>query len=110
MTLTLRNASLRRVLDMATESIGYQYEVQADMIVVRPGGETSSLETGFFPVTRATVLRLSGTSEHARRDQRARDRRTPAGSGAGPEEEALSGAAQRTTRRRRSGLFSSWRA
>ncbi len=62
-TLTLRNAPLRRVLDFATEAIGYQYEMQADAIVVRPGGETSSLETGFFPVTRATVLRLAGISE-----------------------------------------------
>jgi len=63
-TVTLRNASLRRVLDFATESIGYQYEVQADAVVVRPGGETSSLQTAFFPVTRATVLRLAGISEH----------------------------------------------
>jgi general secretion pathway protein D len=59
-SLTLRNASLKRVLDFVTEGIGYQYEVQADAVVVRPGGETSTLETQFFPVTRATVLRMSG--------------------------------------------------
>ncbi|MSU50674.1 MAG: tetratricopeptide repeat protein [Opitutus sp.] len=59
-TLTLRNASLKRVLDFVTEAIGYQYEVQADAVVVRPGGETSTLETVFFPVTRATVLRMTG--------------------------------------------------
>ena len=63
-TLTLRHAPLRRVLDFATEAIGYQYEVQADAVVVRPGGETSSLETAFFPVTRATVLRMAGISDH----------------------------------------------
>ena len=63
-TLTLRNTSLRRVLDFVTEAVGYQYEVQADAVVVRPGGETSSLETAFFPVTRATVLRMAGISEH----------------------------------------------
>ena len=63
-TLTLRDAPLRRVLDFATEAIGYQYEVQADAVVVRPGGETSSLETAFFPVTRATVLRMAGLSDH----------------------------------------------
>ncbi|HVU24844.1 MAG TPA: type II secretory pathway, component PulD [Opitutus sp.] len=57
-TITLRNASLKRVLDFVTESIGYQYEIQADAVVVRPGGETSALETAFFPVTRATVLRM----------------------------------------------------
>ncbi|MSU72863.1 MAG: type II secretory pathway, component PulD [Opitutus sp.] len=59
-TITLRNATLKRVLDFVTEGIGYQYEVQADAVVVRPGGETSNLETQFFPVTRATVLRMTG--------------------------------------------------
>ena len=59
-TLTLRNATLKRVLDFVTESAGYQYEVQADAVVVRPGGETSNLETAFFPITRATVLRMTG--------------------------------------------------
>ena len=59
-TLTLRNASLKRILDFVTESAGYQYEVQADAVVVRPGGETSNLETAFFPITRATVLRMTG--------------------------------------------------
>jgi general secretion pathway protein D len=59
-SLTLRNATLKRVLDFVTEAIGYQYEVQADAVVVRPGGETTTLETQFFPVTRATVLRMSG--------------------------------------------------
>lgn len=59
-TLTLRNAPLKRVLDFVTEGVGYQYEVQADAVVVRPGGETSTLETQFFPVTRATVLRMTG--------------------------------------------------
>ena len=59
-TLTLRHASLKRILDFVTESAGYQYEVQADAVVVRPGGETSNLETAFFPITRATVLRMTG--------------------------------------------------
>ena len=59
-SLTLRNLSLKRVLDLITDSVGYQYEVQADAIIVRPGGETSTLETAFFPVTRATVLRMTG--------------------------------------------------
>jgi general secretion pathway protein D len=61
-TLTLRNATLKRVLDFVTEAVGYQYEVQADAVVVRPGGETTTLETQFFPVTRATVLRMTGMS------------------------------------------------
>lgn len=59
-TITLRNTNLKRVLDFVTESVGYQYEVQADAVVVRPGGEASTLETAFFPVSRATVLRMTG--------------------------------------------------
>ncbi len=59
-TLTLRQATLKRVLDFVTESIGYQYEVQVDAVVLRPGGETTVLDTAFFPVTRATVLRMTG--------------------------------------------------
>ncbi len=61
-TITLRNTSLKRVLDFVTESVGYQFEVQADAVIVRPGGEVSTLDTAFFPVTRATVLRMSGMS------------------------------------------------
>ena len=58
--LTLRNLSLKRVLDFITDSVGYQYEVQADAVVVRPGGEQSMLPTQFFPVSRSTVLRMTG--------------------------------------------------
>ena len=58
--ITLRNLSLKRVLDLITDSVGYQYEVQADAIVVRPGGEQSALVTHFFPVSRSAVLRMSG--------------------------------------------------
>ncbi len=64
-TLVLRQASLKRVLDFVTASIGYEYEVQVDAIVVRPGGEARPLDTDFFPVTRATVLRMMGGSGSA---------------------------------------------
>ena len=63
--LTLRNTSLKRLLDFVTNSIGYQYEIQADAVVVRPGGEKSILETNFFPVSRSTVLRLTGKNPTA---------------------------------------------
>ena len=59
-SITLRNLPLKRVLDFITGSVGYQYEVQADAVVVRPGGEQSILETLFFPVSRSTVLRMTG--------------------------------------------------
>jgi len=59
-TITLRNLSLKRILDLISDSTGYQYEVQADTIVVRPGGDTSMLESAFFSVTKATVIRMTG--------------------------------------------------
>ena len=59
-SLTLRDFSVRRILDFITDSIGYQYEVQADAVVLRPGGETSTLDTEFFPITRSTVIRMTG--------------------------------------------------
>ncbi len=64
-SITLRNLSLKRILDLITDSTGYQYEVQADTIVVRPGGENTQLENAFFPVTRATVIRMTGMGASA---------------------------------------------
>jgi general secretion pathway protein D len=61
-TIVLRHTTLKRALDFITESIGYQYEVQADAVVVRPGGEHADLRTDIFPVSLATVVRLSGRS------------------------------------------------
>lgn len=61
-SITLRNLSLKRILDFVTDSVGYQYEIQSDAVVVRPGGETSSLDTAFFPVTRSTVIRMTGAA------------------------------------------------
>lgn len=58
--ITLRDMPLKRVLDLVTQAVGYQYEVQADAIIVRPGGEQTTLETQFFPVSRSTVLRMTG--------------------------------------------------
>lgn len=64
-SITLRNLSLKRILDFITDATGYQYEVQADAIVLRPGGETTTLDTAFFPVTRSTVIRMTGVSSSA---------------------------------------------
>lgn len=81
-TIALRNMSLRRILDFVTQQVGYQYEVQADAIVVRPGGETTTLETQFFPVTRATVGRMTGMSTGGAVSATAtRDPYTPSSSG-----------------------------
>jgi general secretion pathway protein D len=61
-TITLRNLSLKRILDLITENNGYTYEVTEDTVVVRQSiGETGTgLDNAFFPVTRATVTRMTG--------------------------------------------------
>ncbi len=59
-TITLRNLSLRRVLDFVADAIGYQVEVQSDAVVLRPGGERSALAAEVFPVTRSTLIRMTG--------------------------------------------------
>ena len=51
-TLAVRELSLRRVLDFVTEATGSCYEVQADAVVVRPGGERAALETAVLPLSR----------------------------------------------------------
>jgi general secretion pathway protein D len=87
-SITLRDLSLRRILDLITESTSYQYEVQSDTVVIRPGGETSTLENAFFPVTRATVLRMTGigsaaATPAASADPFAAPTAAPAGGGGG---------------------------
>jgi general secretion pathway protein D len=58
-TVALRNLSLRRVLDFITDSAGYEYEIQADAVVVRPVGQ-AALDTQSFPISRPSALRMTG--------------------------------------------------
>ena len=58
-TVALRNLSLRRILDFVTDSAGYEYEIQADAVVVRPVGQ-AALEMQCFPISRPAVLRMAG--------------------------------------------------
>ena len=60
--LTLRNLTLKRILDFVVESVGYEYDVKDDVVVVRPGigGPRSRLDTDFFPISRSTIIRLTG--------------------------------------------------
>ena len=59
-SITLRNLTLKRILDFVTDMVGYQYEVQADAVVLRPGGERTVLVTEVFPITQSTVIRMTG--------------------------------------------------
>ncbi len=60
--ITLRNLSLKRVLDFVVDSVGFQYDVEVDAVVIRPGegGAGSNLETEFFPISRSTFIRMTG--------------------------------------------------
>jgi general secretion pathway protein D len=59
--ISVRDLSLKRVLDFIVDMVGFQYEVEADAVIVRPGGELSNLDTEFFPVSRSTVIRMAGS-------------------------------------------------
>lgn len=59
--ITLRNLSLNRILDFVVESVGFEYDVTQDAVVVRLGSGTGArLETEFFPLSRSTIIRLTG--------------------------------------------------
>jgi len=59
--ITLRGLSMERILDFTVESVGYEYDVQLDAVVVRQGqGTGTRLETEFFPISRSTIIRLTG--------------------------------------------------
>ena len=69
-TITLRNLSLDRVLQFVTQSVNFQYDIDQDTVVIRPGEGSSaqSIETEFFPISRATVVRLTGQFESSNAD------------------------------------------
>jgi general secretion pathway protein D len=58
--ITLRNLSLKRILDIITQNVGYQYEIQADLILVRPSGDNVNLSTEEFPVSKSALTRMTG--------------------------------------------------
>lgn len=62
-SITLRNVTLRRALDLVTQSVGYDYDAQPDAVIVRPGGDAGHLETRFYPVSRAAVARMIGVED-----------------------------------------------
>lgn len=62
-SLTLRGLSLEKVLDYVTQQANYQYELTDQAVVVKPNeGGNIGLETRFFPISRAVVIRLTGFS------------------------------------------------
>lgn len=62
-SVTLRGLSLDKILDYVTRQAGYQYELTDEAVIVKPeDGAGTGLETRFFPISRAVVIRLTGFS------------------------------------------------
>ena len=86
--LTLRHLSFLRILDFITESVGYEYDIQADAVVVRRGsGDGTRLETEFFPLSRSTMIRLTGFGKSIRPSMSEDPFAPPSGSEPDPGEE-----------------------
>jgi general secretion pathway protein D len=63
-SILLRRLNLKRVLDFVVESVAFEYDLQADAVVIRPSqGPGFGLETAFYPVSRSTLIRLTGIHE-----------------------------------------------
>lgn len=63
-SIVLRRLSLMRILDFVVESVGFEYNLQEDAVVVRPRqGPGIGLETAFYPISRSTLIRLTGIHE-----------------------------------------------
>ncbi len=61
--ISLRNLNLDRILEFVTQQVNFAYSVGGDAVTVdasdATGGESSNI-TEFFPISRATVIRLTG--------------------------------------------------
>ena len=60
--ITLRNLSLDKILQFVTQQVNFTYEVGADVVTIQPSdsiGGSSSTITEFFPISRATVIRIN---------------------------------------------------
>ena len=58
--IVLRDLSLEKILDFITKSVNYQFDVENEAVVIRKGREGVPLETHFYPLSRAAVIRLTG--------------------------------------------------
>ena len=60
--ISLRNLNLDRVLQFVTQQVNFAYDVGGDAVTVSPDGGLGDVNTvtEFFPISRATVIRLTG--------------------------------------------------
>ena len=60
--LSLRNLSLDRILQFVTSQVNFAYDVGGDAVTIQRDANEDSVNvvTEFFPISRATVIRLTG--------------------------------------------------
>lgn len=60
--ISLRNLNLDRILQFVTQQVNFAYDVGGDAVTVSPDGGSGDVNTvtEFFPISRATVIRLTG--------------------------------------------------
>ena len=61
--ISLRNLNLDRILQFVTQQVNFAYDVGGDAVTIQPSdslGGSSTTITEFFPISRATVIRLTG--------------------------------------------------
>jgi general secretion pathway protein D len=63
--ISLRNLNMDRVLQFVTQQVNFAYDVGADAVTISPDGASSDVNTvtEFFPISRATVIRLTGVRD-----------------------------------------------
>ncbi len=64
--ISLRKLSLAQILNFVTQQVSFNYDVGETAVTVSWSGETNAtgtLTTDFFPITRATIIRLIGTDD-----------------------------------------------
>lgn len=64
LTLSLRNLSLEQILELIVKSVDFHYEIEGGVVMLRSGrANHQNLKTRFFPITRATLVRLTGARQ-----------------------------------------------
>ncbi len=81
--ITLRNVSLDKAIDIVLRQVNYTYTVNDGIIEVRPDSGSSDLETDFFPLPDAAVVKMTGISSASAASGGASNPFSP-GVGAGP--------------------------
>ncbi|RPG86384.1 MAG: hypothetical protein CBC33_002585, partial [Coraliomargarita sp. TMED73] len=66
--IKLRKLNLDRILSFVTQQVNFSYDVGEDAVTVAPSGDVPggiASITEFFPISRATIIRLTGISDES---------------------------------------------